>query len=404
MGSLFNKSDIYLPKPDIDMEKWTVIACDQFTSEPDFWNRVQKTVGDAPSTFHMILPEVWLEEVDEDAVAAEINATMEKYLQADIFRTIPDSFIYVERTLRNGKIRPGIVGAIDLEQYDVSPDTTSALRASERIIAARLPSRVKIRRGAPLEMPHVLLLIDDPGQEIIESIGNDTKNMELLYDFPLMEDCGHIRGFRLTGAAADRAATAINQLAIILVGDGNHSLVAAKLAWDEQKVHLTEAQRQNHPARYALVEINNVHDDSLEVEPIHRIVFHGVRDLIGTFIEKHANVVQGEGEGHVIRYMDRGTPGAFTIQGRTVGEAIDLLQEFLDTHIETHGGTIDYIHGAENLEVLAQKAGSIAFFMPIIEKSALFTSVEQGGVFPKKSFSMGEGADKRHYLECRAIR
>jgi len=403
MGSIFNKSDILLPKTNIDMEKWAVIACDQFTSEPDFWDRVQTTVGDAPSTFHMILPEVWLEEVDEDAAAEEINETMAAYLQADIFRTIKDSFIYVERTLRNGKIRPGIVGAVDLEQYDVSPDTASALRASERIIAARLPSRVKIRRGAPLEMPHVLLLIDDPNREIIEPIGDGVKDMEQLYDFPLMEDCGHIRGYRLTGPAADRAAEAINQLEIILVGDGNHSLVAAKVAWDELKVNLTEAQRQNHPARYALAEINNVHDDSLEIEPIHRIVFDAPGDLIGDFIAKYPNVLSGEGAGYVIRTIDRGTPGAFTIQGCTVGETIDLLQEFLDAYVDTHGGAIDYIHGEENLEALAQRPGSIAFFMPIIEKSALFTSVKQGGVFPKKSFSMGEGADKRHYLECRAI-
>jgi len=404
MGSIFNKSDILLPKSNIDMEKWTVIACDQFTSEPDFWDRVQATVGDAPSTFHMILPEVWLEQVDEDAAATEINGTMAAYLRADIFRTIEHSFIYVERKLRNGKIRPGVVGAIDLEQYDVRPDTTSALRASERIIASRLPSRVKIRRGAPLEMPHVLLLIDDPSRAIIEPIGDDAKNMELLYDFPLMEGCGHIVGYRLTGEAADRAAGAINQLAIILVGDGNHSLVAAKLAWDEQKVTLTGAQRRNHPARYALVEVNNVHDDSLEIEPIHRIIFDATGDLIGAFIAKHPNALNGEGAGHVIRYIDRGMPGAFTICDCTVGETIDLLQEFLDVYVDTHGGTIDYIHGEENLETLAQRPGSIAFFMPIIEKSALFTSVQRGGVFPKKSFSMGEGADKRHYLECRTIR
>ncbi|MCL2588411.1 MAG: DUF1015 domain-containing protein [Oscillospiraceae bacterium] len=402
MGAIFNKADILLPKPGVDLTKWTVIACDQFTSDQAFWARVEAKVGAEPSTLHMILPEAWLGQVDEASRTKEINGTMHDYLEDELFEQLDDSLIYVERTLKNGKLRRGVVGAIDLEQYDISPDSSSALRGTERIIASRLPARVDIRRAAALELPHVLILIDDPTGEIIEGIPG-RGGLEQVYDFDLMEGCGHLRGYRLTGGAADQVTAAINALPVILVGDGNHSLVAAKMAWDERKVDLTEVERQNHPARFALVEINNVHEESLEIEPIHRIVFDAQGDLIGQFAASSPDVVLGEAAGDTIRYIDRGVPSAFTVQNRTVGETIDLLQVFLDEYVEQHGGEIDYIHGDAELEELAAKPDSIAFFMPPIAKPALFESVVRGGVFPKKSFSMGEGADKRHYLECRVI-
>ncbi|MCL2563931.1 MAG: DUF1015 domain-containing protein [Oscillospiraceae bacterium] len=402
MQTIFNKADILLPKRNADLTKWTVIACDQFTSDHDFWGRVEALVGDEPSTLHMIMPEAWLGRVDEASRAKEINQTMAKYVQDDVFRRVDDSLIYVERTLRNGQVRRGIVGAIDLEQYDVSPDSGSALRATERIIASRLPARVEIRRDAVIELPHVLILIDDPAEQIIEAIPQ-MGDLELLYDFELMENCGHLKGYRLTGDKADKVAAAINALPVILVGDGNHSLVAAKMAWDEKKADLSEAERAHHPARYALVEINNVHEASLEIEPIHRIVFDVKGDMIDAFVSGNDGVALGEGDGYVVRYIDRGTAGAFTISDRTVGETIDLLQTFLDAYVEANGGEIDYIHGDAELTELAAKPESVAFFMPQIEKPDLFKSVVKGGVFPKKSFSMGEGADKRHYLECKNI-
>jgi len=402
MGTIFNKADILLPKQHVDHSKWAVIACDQFTSDPDFWARVAAQVGDEPSTLHMILPEAWMGQIDEAARGVAINETMRRCLADELFQTLDDSLVYVERTLRNGKVRCGIVGAIDLEQYDVSPNSGSVLRGTERIVPARLPARVEIRRGAALELPHVLILIDDPQGEIIEAIPQLGGLMKV-YDFDLMENCGHITGYRLCGAEADKVAAAINALPIILVGDGNHSLVAAKLFWDEKKTALTEAERATHPARYALVEINNVHEESLEIEPIHRIVFDAPGDLIGAFVSAHPEVALGGGAGYTIQYIDRGTPGELTISGRSVGETIDLLQVFLDEYVAERGGEIDYIHGEAELEELAARPGSIAFFMPQIEKSDLFDSVIRGGVFPKKSFSMGEGADKRHYLECRAI-
>jgi len=403
MGQVFHKASILLPQESVDMQKWAVIACDQFTSDLAFWARVQEKVGDAPSTLHMILPEAWLGQVDEPAYARQVNETMARYLEEDVFQEIPASFIYVERLLRNGKLRRGIVGAIDLDEYDTSAASNSVLRGSERIIASRLPSRVQIRHTAPLEMPHVLLLIDDPACSIVEQLG-ERDDLECLYDFDLMEDAGHLTGYRVTGEAADQLAAAINGLDIILVGDGNHSLVAAKMDWDAIKGDMSEEERQNHPARYALVELGNVHDRSLEIEPIHRIVFDVTGDLIGAFAASSPHVSMGAGDGYQIHFTDRGKPGVFTISGLTVGETIDLLQVFLDQYVTEHGGEIDYIHGDEELRTLSEQGGSVSFLMPTIEKSALFTSVLQGGVFPKKSFSMGDGADKRHYLECRKIK
>ena len=402
MGTIFNKTDILLPKQGVDLTKWTVIACDQFTSDLAFWGRVESQVGDQPSTLHMILPEAWLGPVDEAVRTREINRTMAKYLAEDLFDKLESSLIYVERTLRNGKMRRGVVGAIDLEQYDVRPMSRSVMRGTERIIASRLPARVDIRREAALELPHVLTLIDDPAGEIIEGIPQ-MEGLTKLYDFDLMENCGHLTGYRLRGDTADRVAAAINALPLILVGDGNHSLVAAKMAWDEKKADFSEAERRHHPARFALVEINNVHKASLEIEPIHRIVFHAQGDLIDAFLTSNPHVVSGEAEGYTIRYIDRGKRGAFTIQNRTVGETIDILQEFLDAYVEEEGGEIDYIHGDQELAELAGRPDSVAFFMPPIAKSDLFDSVARGGVFPKKSFSMGDGQDKRHYLECRVI-
>jgi uncharacterized protein (DUF1015 family) len=252
-------------------------------------------------------------------------------------------------------------------------------------------------------MPHVLLLIDDPSCSIVEPLGERTE-LEQVYDFNLMEDAGHLKGYRVTGEAAAELEAAINALPIILVGDGNHSLVAAKMDWDAIKGDLTEAERQTHPAKYALVELGNVHDSSLEIEPIHRIVFGVDSDLIGAFIASSPHVTIGAGNGYQVEFIDRGKPGVFTISGLTVGETIDLLQVFLDQYVTDHGGEIDYRHGEAELKALSAQENSVAFFMPTIEKSALFTSVHQGGVFPKKSFSMGDGADKRHYVECRKIK
>ena len=402
MSYAFRPADILLPKEDLSPEKWAVIACDQFTSQPEFWQSVCQTVGDDPSTLHMILPEAWLGQVDEAAHGQKIREKMAEYLQAELFEPVEESFIYVRRQLKNGAIRRGIVGAVDLDQYDISPGSTSVLQASERIIASRLPARVEIRRGAPLELPHVLVLIDDPACTIVEGLDDLTKEAPL-YDFPLMEGCGHLTGYRVSGPTAETVARKIAALPTILVGDGNHSLVAAKIRWDEMKESLSADQQEVHPARFALVELGNVHDASLEIEPIHRIVFGAGEALVAQFIASSPHVEKGAAQGQEVHYITQAGRGVFTITGKTLGQAIDLLQTFLDDFVKAHGGEIDYIHGETELETLAKGADSVAFFMPTINKGDLFTSVQESGVFPKKSFSMGEGADKRHYFECRKI-
>ena len=402
MSKLFHRCDILLPKPDIDLHKWTVIACDQFTAQPTFWDEVSTIVGEAPSTFHLIFPEAWLTQVDEQAQTKKINETMRQYVQDDLFSVVQDSYIYVKRHLKNGAVRHGIVGAIDLEAYLTEEGSASKLRATERIIPARLPARAEIRKGAVLELPHVLLLIDDPAQDIIEPLAKET-TLEKLYDFPLMQDAGHLEGYRLTGSVADTISTKIEALPIVLVGDGNHSLVAAKIAWESIRENLSEQEKQTHPARFALVELGNVHDPSLLIEPIHRIVFDANETLIETLIASSEHVRSGAGEGYPFRYISGDIEGVFTISGLSIGAAIALLQEFIDERASANGWEVDYIHGDNELAALAAENQSLAIFMPPIEKSTLFTSVLQSGVFPKKSFSMGDGIDKRHYLECKII-
>ena len=402
MSKLFCKCDILLPKPEIDLHKWTVIACDQFTAQAKFWEEVQDIVGEEKSSFHLIFPEAWLGQVNEQAQTAKINETMKQYVADDIFDTVADSYIYVKRQLKNGAVRHGIVGAIDLDAYITEEGGQSKLRATERIIPARLPARVEIRKGAVLELPHVLLLLDDPKQEIIENLEQEA-GLEKLYDFPLMQGAGHIQGYRLTGEVADKVSQKIEDLPLILVGDGNHSLVAAKMAWEEIAKGLSETEKQTHPARFALVELGNVHDPSLLIEPIHRIVFEADDTLVAQFIDTYPQVVDKAVAGHVFYYQAGTKEGAFTITGCTIGNAIDLLQEFLDKKAKENAWEIDYIHGDEELKALAKEKKSLAIVMPPVEKSMLFTSVLEGGVFPKKSFSMGDGLDKRHYLECRKI-
>ena len=402
MPKLFHSCDILLPKSDVDLHKWTVIACDQFTAQPSFWEEVGTIVGDAPSTFHLIFPEAWLTQVDEQAQTKKINDNMRQYVQDDLFSVVKDSYIYVKRHLKNGAVRHGIVGAIDLEAYITEEGSASKLRATERIIPARLPARAEIRKGAVLELPHVLLLIDDPTQNIIESLAKET-TLEKLYDFSLMQDAGHLEGYRLTGSLADAVSAKIEALPTVLVGDGNHSLVAAKIAWESIRENLSEADKKTHPARFALVELGNVHDPSLLIEPIHRIVFDANETLIEKFIASSAHVNSGMGDGYHFHYVSDDTKDVFTISKLSIGASIALLQEFIDEQAAANGWEVDYIHGDAELSALASEKPSLAIFMPPIEKSTLFTSVLDSGVFPKKSFSMGDGIDKRHYLECRMI-
>lgn len=402
----FLPADILLPKA-ADMTKWSVIACDQFSSERGYWERVKKAVGDAPSTLKLIVPEAYLGEVDTVRSADDIAAAMRDYLQAGLFKAYENSYIYVERTISDGRIRRGLVGKLDLELYDYTPGASAPVRASEKTIVSRLPARIDVRRRAPLELPHIMALIDDGGCRVIEPLGEKTAGLEMVYDFRLMEGGGAVRGWRITGGGADEIEAGLrclseNSPVQIIIGDGNHSLAAAKAYWDEIKGSIGIEERRTHPARFALVELNNVYDPAVSFEAIHRVVFNTDTRALLRALEK-ALPAAGTG-GYELRTVTAEGRGSLRVNTPDIGRLIELLQAFLDDYVKTTGSEIDYIHGEDAVLSLTEKSGSIGFILPAMNKSDFFKTIAAGGVFPKKSFSIGHARDKRYYLECRAIK
>ena len=413
----FKPADILLPR-DCDMSLWSVIACDQYTSRPEYWQRVEERVGRAPSTLRLILPESCLEGPSVETDIMEVNNTMSRYLREGRFQEYPEALIYVERTLDNGKTRRGLVGAVDLEAYDYEPGSASPVRATEGTVMSRIPPRVAVRKNAPIELPHAMLLVDDPHRMIIEPLSVRTGEMEKLYDFDLMERGGHIRGWLLTeelkvqtlqalNTWKDRAEQDLDGL-LFAVGDGNHSLATAKECWERRKGMVPQDRWDAEPARYALCELVNLHDDSLEFEPIHRVVF-GVRpeELLDALMDYYPSAVQGRGEGHVIPFViNRWSRGEITVTRPQCQLAVGTLQGFLDSYIAARPRVrIDYIHGEDDARKLAgEREDAVAFLMPAMDKSQLFPTVVHDGVLPRKTFSMGAAHDKRFYLEARKIR
>ena len=417
----FLPADILLPR-DCAYSKWSVVACDQYTSQPEYWQRVEERVGSAPSTLRLILPESRLEGPDTQADIMEINSTMSRYLREGRFQVHPDAVFYIERTLDGGKVRRGLVGRIDLEQYDYEPGSAAPIRATEGTVLSRIPPRVAVRKNAPIELPHVMLLADDPGRTVIEPLSGQTAEMRPLYDFDLIERGGHIRGWELTPEQWGQTARALAALAdpdafnaryrtsglpvmLFAVGDGNHSLATAKECYERQKKLFPPEQWASLPARYALVELNNLHDDSLEFEPIHRVVF-GVEPerVVEELLSALPGAYRGEGDGHVLRFSHAGGKGAVTVPRPEAQLEVGTLQPFLDAYVKEHGESIDYIHGADVARDLAARPGNIAFLLPAMGKEQLFPTVIRDGVLPRKTFSMGEAHDKRFYLEARKIR
>ena len=417
----FRPADILLPR-DCDLQKWSVVACDQYTSQPEYWQRVEDFVGPAPSSLRLILPESCLDGPNVETDIMEVNNTMTRYLREERFRSLPHSLIYVERTLDGGQLRRGLVGMVDLEQYDYEPGSPAAIRATEGTVLSRIPPRVAVRKNAPLELPHVMLLADDPEKTVIEPLSARKEELELLYDFDLMERGGHLAGWRLDEAAMAQVAAALTALAgpeafhkkyglsggavmLFAVGDGNHSLATAKECYERQKKLTPPDQWDGLLARYALVELVNLHDPSLEFEPIHRVLF-GVEpeallaQLAAAFPGAHA----GEREGHVLRYVHAGGQGAVTVPHPAAQLAVGTLQPFLDGYVKAHGGRIDYIHGDDVARQLGRQPGNLAFLLPSMGKEQLFPTVIHDGVLPRKTFSMGHAHDKRFYLEARKIR
>lgn len=388
-------ADILIPQG-IDMKKWSVVACDQYTSEPQYWEEVTNFVGGEPSTLNLIFPEAYLEKLNTKEKIADINSVMNEYIQKGIFKEYKDALILVRRTINNGKVRLGLVGAVDLEDYEFTKGSKTPIRATEGTILSRIPPRVEIRCDAPLEFSHIMLLIDDPNRTVIEPLLNS--ELKKVYDFDLMQGGGHIDGRLIkdrTGIDKALAVLAKKEL-LFAVGDGNHSLATAKECWERTKPTLKEGEF--HPARYALVEVVNIHDDALFFEPIHRVVFDcEPKKLLKALKEYYPN--EGETE-QIIKYSFKGEMGEIIIKNTPHKLVVGSLQAFLDSY----GAKIDYIHGDDVTIELSKEEGNIGFLLPPMGKHELFEAVIENGELPRKTFSMGAANEKRFYLEGRKIR
>lgn len=402
----FSAADILLPAKG-NYETWAVVACDQFTSQPEYWERVEKTVGDNPSTFRIILPEAQLSDGHTEEHIDKINATMKEYLETGVFQEYPDSMIYLERVQSDGKIRRGLIGKIDLEEYDYSKGSTSLVRATEGTVLERIPPRQAVRRDAAIELPHVMLLIDDVQNSVI---GPLAACEDVIYDFDLMEGGGHAKAWLVPEKLKEGACKALEALAdaqplLFAVGDGNHSLASAKALYEEEKAKFGPGSENTLPSRYALVEIVNLYDEALEFEPIHRVLFDvDPEALLKAFKEEYPSTIDGKGEGHVIRYAYEGVDEYLTVTEPKAQLEVGTLQSFLDKYIKEHGIGIDYVHGDEITIELGQKPGCMAFLLPAMDKGDLFRSVINDGALPRKTFSMGHAEDKRYYIEARKIK
>lgn len=487
MSNCFNPANILLPKDGIDMEKWSVIACDQYTSQADYWKTVEEFVGDAPSTLNVVFPEIYLGNKkndkncacengscaddhttmyasmsDSERIAC-INSTMEKYLSDGIIQqVVTDGYVLVERTTESG-VRIGIVGLVDLEDYDFDPKNPTLIRATEGTVISRIPPRVKIREHAAIELPHVMLLVDDPVDKadaisdegkltgiynignvehgIIEYVYSLKDSFRKLYDTDLMQGGGHIRGYAIEGEAAKQVTDAFAKKQeqsggfLFAVGDGNHSLATAKTCWENIKKSgkFTEEQLKTHPARYALVEICNLHSEALEFKPIHRLLTNvDVKDMLSFFeaeITKQG-LESTEGDEIVFEYAESDSDNSakpangnevvsensavtctapikssgINITNRGDRLPVEILKGILDRYLETHDNvSIDYIHGDDALHRLVKETNGCGIFLQSIDKSTLFPAINAGGVLPRKTFSIGEANEKRYYMECHNI-
>ncbi len=407
MKNVFRPADILLPK-NVDWEKWSVVACDQYTSEPEYWEKVETTVGSAPSTLRLTLPEIYLESDDAPDRIARIGQAMRDY--APEMETLENTFIYVERTLSDGRVRRGIVGMVDLEAYNYEKGAKSPIRATEGTVIERIPPRLKVREGATMELPHVMILIDDRKKTVIEPLAE--KKGAPLYDFDLMMGGGHIAGYRVQPEEAVRVQAAIAEIAadftartgeknpfVLAMGDGNHSLATAKAYYENIKKTLSPEAAAKHPARYALAEIVNLHDEALIFEPIHRVVFGVDPDVLLADFAAFCAENEGQNAPQEIPYYHAGGQGVLKIEKPVSPLCVGTLQRFLDER----GIKTDYIHGADVTERLGREPGNMGFLLPPMDKNALFDTVEADGVLPRKTFSMGEANEKRFYLEARKI-
>lgn len=394
---------ILLPKKGVDMSKYAVIACDQYTSNLKYWDSLKEYVGEEPSTFHMIYPEAYLETTDGDVYIKKINENIAHYLKNNVLEDIGESFILVERVTSFGVRRLGLVISIDLEDYSYEKGNNALIKASEATIVERIPPRLKIRKDAAIELPHVLLLFDDKDKTIVEPLYNNRDKLEKVYDFELNKEGGHIRGYKISDTQSvikkfDELFNKNNDGLLFIVGDGNHSLATAKAHWDIVKKSLSEDEKKSHPARFALVEVNNLYDDGIIFEPIHRILFN-IKDDFKDELKKRCSgnyhsYIYSKENGKEELLMDKNAPKDYLI-----------VQSFIDEYMKKHPEVkIDFIHDEDELlNVANENPGSLAIMMPALTKDDLFDYLSKDAVLPRKSFSMGHANEKRYYLEAKKI-
>ncbi len=406
MDNALHTAEILLPGPLVDPKGWAVVACDQFTAQPEYWRQVEALVGDAPSALRLILPEAWLSQCDARIPA--IHGTMARYLEEGLLvPAVKDGFVLTERTTPAG-VRPGLVAALDLEAYDFRPGSRSLIRPTEGTVLERVPPRARIRAGAPVELPHVMMLIDDPEDTVIGPLYARRDALRRLYDFELMLGGGHLRGWAVEGGDTRGAFDAVDALnarsggLLYAVGDGNHSLAAARQCWLDIREGLSRAEREGHPARYALVELVNLACPALSFRPIHRALF-GV-EPVALMDEYRAYLAdngayQGEGD-DIVAFDGAGHEWGF----KSTEHPLHLLQAFLDVCLARRPGAhIDYIHGEDALRALVNRPDTLGIMPRAFDKAELFDTIRRYGVLPRKTFSMGEAAEKRYYMEARRI-
>ncbi|WP_124100187.1 DUF1015 domain-containing protein [Ruminococcus sp. Marseille-P6503] len=418
MSTAFKKADILLPK-NTDMSKWAVVACDQYTSQPEYWLETEKLAAGSKSALNLILPEVYLESPDVDRRIEKIHNNMTGYLETDTFEEFKNSLIYIERTQSDGKVRAGIVGAIDLEEYDYRKGSRSQVRATEATVIERIPPRVKVREGARIELPHIMLLIDDAEKAVIEPLAEKTAGMKKLYDFTLMQKGGSIKGWLIDDKTADSVLAALEKLAdldtfnkkygvsedsslVYAMGDGNHSLASAKEFYERLKAQNPDKDMSRSPARYALAEIVDLHSPALEFEAIHRIVTGVDAQKLEERITEELEL-SSDRSGQKITIVKNGVHTEKYVHKPLSKLAVGSLQTVLDRLLPETGGKIDYIHGADVVDRLSMKEDTIGFILPDMAKSELFPTVVCDGALPRKTFSMGHAEDKRFYIEARRI-
>ncbi len=419
--------DILLPRPGIDLNAWAVVACDQFTSQPEYWQQVRGIVGDQPSTLNLIFPEVYLGQPDSEARISAINSAMRQYLDEELFESRPETMVLVRRETHRGAVRWGLMAALDLEHYSWADDARTLIRATEGTILDRLPPRVRVREEAAVELPHIMVLISDDARRVIEPLTADTDRLTLLYDTQLMLGGGRVTGWAVESPGdLSRIAAGLGALhadldpdnpLLFAMGDGNHSFATAKSIWENIKSSLTAEQFENHPARFCLVELENIHDPGLEFEPIHRVLFGtdravfeqalaaqcgGFTRITSTDLTDVLARIEGQGAQR-FGYVDAGGFALYSLDDPAASIAAGTLQRVIDALVGHDAADVDYIHGADVTEELGRRPGNLGVLLPSVAKDVFFSSIVADGALPRKTFSLGEAEDKRYYLEARRL-